>query len=340
MLKNNKKSILPNLFIIRFPFQLLSAQEAVNYFKLQNNQLIVVLNQNNPQKHKEQLKNLIDYDFWDKVLIFEEEKGSNFFKLAKHIKELKKEQYNYIFIKNSFLANDQLLLSNINYNKLILLEDGTITFRLIDRILNNKALFSFKKKLYRFYLLGLKLKKSYDFELFTMFDLPDLKKYKVHKHNFEYLREKYKIESKEKSEDKIFIIGQQHVETKYLSLETYLGFIESILRKYPNSEITYMMHRKELEEKFEPLTAKYKNLKVLKSETMGELYFIQLPYQPFMIIGTASTLLFSLKKFFPKLNILSYVFDNKEILSQHEWFHNNYKSFEKEKIEFVNKKDF
>lgn len=59
-----------------------------------------------------------------------------------------------------------------------------------------------------------------------MFDLPKLKGYKVHKHNFEYLRKKYEIESK----DKIFIIGQQHVETKYLSLETYLGFIEAIIK--------------------------------------------------------------------------------------------------------------
>lgn len=336
----NQKSTFTNLFIIRFPFQLLSAQEAVKYFKLSNNHLIVVLNYNNPKKHKAQLKNLIDYDFWDKVSIHEEEKGSNFFKLAKHIKELKKEKYNYVFIKNSFLANDQLLISNIEYKKLILLEDGTITFRLIDRILNNKPLFSFKKKLYRFYLLGLKLKKKYEFELFSMFELPNLKNIKVHKHNFEYLREKYEIESKEKSQDKIFIIGQQHVETKYLSLETYLAFIESIIKKYPNCKITYMMHRKELEEKFKPLTSKYKNLEILKSNTMGEVYFIQLAYQPFIIIGTASTLLFSLKKFFPNLNILSYVFEDNEILAEHEWFQNNYKSFEKEKIKFVKKEDF
>lgn len=340
MFESNQNSILPNLFIVRFPFQLLSAQEAVNYFKLKNNHLIIVLNHNNPEKHKAQLKNLIDYNFWDKVSIQEEEKGSNFFKIAKQIKELKKEKYNYLFIKNSFLANDQLLISNIEYNKLILLEDGTITFRLIDRIKNNKPLFSFKKKLYRFYLLGLKLKKAYDFELFTMFDLPTLIEYKVHKHNFEYLRKKYEIESKEKSQDKIFIIGQQHVETKYLSLKTYLEFIEAIIKKYPNCKITYMMHRKESEEKFEPLTSKYKNLEILKSDTMGELYFIELSYQPYMIIGTASTLLFSLKKFFPKLNILSYVFEDNEILAEHEWFHNNYKSFEKEKIEFVRKEDF
>lgn len=329
-----------NLFIIRFPFQLLSAQEAVNHFKLNNNHLIVVLNYNNPEKHKVQLKNLIDYDFWDTVLIYEEKKGSNFFQTLKYIKKLKKEKFNYVFIKNSFLANDQLLLSNIVYNKLILLEDGTITFRLIDRIINNKPLFSFKKKLYRFYLLGLNLKKKYSFEIFTMFDLPKLKDYKVHKHNFEYLRKKYEIESKDKSKDKIFIIGQQHVETKYLSLETYLGFIEAIIKKYPHCKIIYMMHRKELEDKFEPLTSKYKNLEILKSDTMGELYFIQLNYQPFMIIGTASTLLFSLKKFFPKLDILSYVFEDNEILAEHEWFHNNYKSFEKEKIKFVKKKDF
>ncbi|WP_404318191.1 hypothetical protein [Malaciobacter canalis] len=329
-----------NLFIIRFPFQLLSAQEAVNHFKLNNNHLIVVLNYNNPEKHKAQLKNLIDYDFWDTVLIYEEKKGSNFFQTLKYIKKLKKEKFNYVFIKNSFLANDQLLLSNIVYNKLILLEDGTITFRLIDRIINNKPLFSFKKKLYRFYLLGLNLKKKYSFEIFTMFDLPKLKGYKVHKHNFEYLRKKYEIESKDKSKDKIFIIGQQHVETKYLSLETYLGFIEAIIKKYPHCKIIYMMHRKELEDKFEPLTSKYKNLEILKSDTMGELYFIQLNYQPFMIIGTASTLLFSLKKFFPKLDILSYIFEDNEILAEHEWFHNNYKSFEKEKIKFVKKKDF
>jgi hypothetical protein len=340
MLKNNSNIASANLFIVRFPFQLLSAQEAVHYFKLQNNNLIVVLNHNNPQKHKEQLKNLIDYDFWNNVEIFEETKGSNFFKLANHIKSLKKTDYNYVFIKNSFLANDQLLLSNINYKKLILLEDGTITFRLIDRIKNNKKLFSLKKKLYRFYLLGLKLRKSYDFELFSMFDLPKLKNHKVHKHNFEYLRDKYKIELKQKSEDNIFIIGQQHVETKYLSLDTYLGFIEAILNKYPTCKVTYMMHRKELEEKFEPLTTKYNNLEVLKSDTMGELYFIQLSYQPFMIIGTASTLLFSLKKFFPNLNILSYVFDEKEILAEHEWFQNNYKSFEKENIKFIKKEDF
>ena len=101
-----------------------------------------------------------------------------------------------------------------------------------------------------------------------------------------------------------------------------------------------MMHRKESKEKFEPLRSKYSNLEIVQSETMGELYFIQLPYQPFMIIGTASTLLFSLKKFFPDMNILSYVFDDQEILKEHQWFKNNYASFEREGIEFVNKEDF
>lgn len=330
--QNNK-----NLFVIRFPFQLLSAQEAVNYFKLTNNYLVIVINNNNPKEHKAQLINLIDYDFWNKVLIFKEYKKSNFFKLAKYIKELKKENYNYVFIKNSFLANDQLLISNIKYKKLVLLEDGTITFRLIDRIVNNKPLFSIKKKLYRFYLLGLKLKKDYIFEIFTMFDLSTLKKYKFHNHNFEYLRKKYKIESKKKSKDKIFIIGQQHVETKYVSLETYLNFIETIIKKYPDHKIIYLMHRKELEEKFHSLILKYNNFKILKSNVMGEVYFIELSYQPFMIIGTASTLLFSLKKIFPTLNISSYIFNNEEILTNHEWFNNNYKSFEKEKINFIKK---
>ncbi len=329
-----------NLFIVRFPFQLLNAQEAVNYFNLENNKLIVVLNHNNPQKHKEQLTNLIDYDFWDEVIIHEEGKGSNFLQLYKFIKQLQKDSYNYVGIKNSFLANDQLLLANIQYDKLLLLEDGTITFRLVDRILNNKPLFSFKNKIYRYMLLGLKIKKEFDFEVFTMFDLPKLGNYKVHKHNFEYLRSKYEIESKEKSTDTIFIIGQQHVETQYLTLDTYLGFIEQIVKKYPDYKVSYMMHRKESKEKFEPLTSKYDNLEIVQSETMGELYFIQLPYQPFMIIGTASTLLFSLKKFFPDMNILSYVFDDKEILKEHQWFKNNYASFEREGIEFVRKKDF
>ena len=157
-----------NLFIVRFPFQLLNAQEAVKYFNLENNKLIVVLNYNNPQKHKEQLTNLIDYDFWDEVVIHEEGQGSNFLQLYRFIKQLQKDTYNYVGIKNSFLANDQLLLANIQYDKLLLLEDGTITFRLIDRILQNKPLFSFKNKLYRYMLLGLKIKKEFDFEVFTM----------------------------------------------------------------------------------------------------------------------------------------------------------------------------
>lgn len=335
---NSQNSVLPNLFIVRFPFQLLSAQEAVNYFKLKNNKLIVILNYSNPQKHKEQLKNLIDYNFWDEVEIIEESKKSNFFKTIKDIKNLRKEQYNYVFIKNSFLANDQLLLANIKYNKLILLEDGTITFRLIDRIKNSKPLFSFKNKLYRFCLFGLKVKKEFDFEIFTMFDLPKLQ-YKVHKHNFEYLRSKHKIEEKEKSTNIIYIIGQQHVENEYLTKETYLNFIESIIKKYPECKVIYTMHRKELEEKFEPLSSKYPNFEVLKSDVMGELFFINLPYQPYKIIGTASTLLFSLKKFFPKLDVLSYIFDDNEIIKEHTWFHNNYNSFKKEGMKLIKKED-
>ena len=335
---DNHASVLKNLFVVRFPFQLLSAQEAVDYFKLKNNKLIVVLNYSNPKKHKEQLKNLIDYNFWDEIIIVEENKKSNFINTMKNIKKLKKEIYNYVFIKNSFLSNDQILLANIKYNKLILLEDGTITFRLIDRIKNNQALFSFKNKLYRFCLFGLKVQKKFNFEIFTMFDLPKLK-YKVHTHNFEYLRSKYKIEEKEKSTNIIYIVGQQHVENGYLSKETYLEFIETIIKKFPKCKIIYTMHRKEFEEKFQALTSKYQNFEVIKSDIMGELFFINLPYQPFKIIGTASTLLFSLKKFFPNLDVLSYVFDDKEIIKEHIWFHNNYNSFKKENMKLIKKED-
>ncbi len=120
-----EKSDIYNLLIVRTPFQLINAYEAVNYFKLKNNILIVI--DNGTKNNKKQLTGLIEDDFWKTIVRFGSESKSNFFSYISLIKNLNKIKIDNFFIGSGFNKIQQILVSNLDANNKYFIDAGTST---------------------------------------------------------------------------------------------------------------------------------------------------------------------------------------------------------------------
>lgn len=325
-INNLEKSKIYNIFIVRTPFQLINAYEAMEYFKTNNNVLIIL--DHGTQNNKQQLTDLIYDGFWKEVIRFGSEMKSNFFNYIKLIQKLKIIKINYLFIGSGFNKMQRLLVANINSTKTCFFDSGMNTITTYNNFINdNINIFSFK--LLRFKIMGLKTKVNKNIDFFTMYNLKSCSKIKIFKNNYDFMKNRFSNNNKTKKE--IYIIGQRIVSTKVVTQEVYFNYLDTIFSTFCSDyKINYLMHRNE-DENY--LIKKYsKKINFIKSTMPGELFFLSLKYKPEYICGTVSTLMISLKYIFKDINIISYQFNSSDILKNYSFYKNEYENMKKNQI--------
>ncbi|MEA1954440.1 MAG: polysialyltransferase family glycosyltransferase [Campylobacterota bacterium] len=312
------KVTLPNLFIVKTPLQIINSIEAVNYFNLTNNVLILISSSDN-QNYK-QMTNLINLYNWHQVIKIEGK--ASFFKYLSLIKELKKEKYNFIFFAR-FGSMQRLILSNVNKEKVYYFDDGTETITMYNEMLLPNKINQFNLRhlfRFRFLLFGLKVNITDTINLFTYFDLKPFEKSEVVLNKLEYFREKYLKPSAESQ--LVYLLGQPLYEKNLVSEKTYLDCIKKI-KSTSNKKIIYIPHKGESDSS-KVLSLIDDTFDVKHIDIPIELYFLGNKIKPSHIVSFFTTAFFTLKLFYPNTKFESIYIPKEEILNKADIIESHY----------------
>jgi len=308
-----------NLFMVASPLQFLNAIEAKKTFQTNGNILVLMLNSNDNILDANQKMQLLNEKDWDEVIIYDLGKIIKYkriFQQVKLIKSLKKYNYNYIF-SGEFGVMNQALLASLISKEIYLLDDGTATIFLYDKINDNylsKLPFYKKARYLRYKLFGLKYKINNNINFFTIYNIQSTKNIKVIKHSFSYLKS-HNLNNCKKN-NFIYILGQNIVETNYINENTYIKYIKSIISYYNNKKIIYIPHRSESTKKLNSLISD--NFILQPSSGPIEMKFISESIYPAVVISFFSSSLFSLEKIFHESLIQSIKINYDNVISRKE----------------------
>lgn len=279
---------MKNLFIIGTPLQLINAIEAVKYFKLDNNILVLVYRSR--ESNKKQMQKIIDLYEWEEIIEIPYSSSSSMLKYIKLVKYLKTYIYNYIFIAKLEVI-PKLVLPNTQKQKVFFLDDGTFTIAIYEKQIKKNILNKYNFKELRFLLFGLKVKIRDTINLFTYFDLKPSNGNEIIKNSLNYLRDTYLQESMLKDfsrdDEVIYFLGQPL--ESLIDIQVYKNSVESIIKKF-NKKIIYICHRGESKEAQNILsTIDKSSFELLDIGMPVELYFLYNKIYPAHIVSYCST---------------------------------------------------
>jgi len=296
---------LDNLFIIRSPLQLINSLEAIEYFNLKNNILVIIYN--NTNNTNTQMDNLISMYEWKEIIrVNEKQKRSKYFEYIAFVKKLKNTKYNYLFFSNLGSIH-KLLLANIKREKTIYLDDGVETITRYKKVFVPNKLNQLKFRQLRFLLAGLKVHIKDNIDLFTYFDLEPFRNSKIIKNTLLNFQKKYLIDTQ--VDNNIYFLGQPLVKTNLLKEEDYFLYLDYVLSLY-DDKIIYIPHRTEIIS--DRLNSYVSSKFEIRDINMPiELYFLEQKIYPNHIISFMTTALFTLSTMYKKTKF-SYVYIPKE----------------------------
>ena len=298
-----------NLFLVTSPLQYICALEAKEYFKCENNILLLV-NQKSEHGLIQQNK-LIDKSKWDHIVTISRDNRSKQVPLAiKQIKAILAEQP----IKRFFYAEyngwrTKLLLRNLPVEQEIYFDDGTMTLLEYGKFILPGKPYSRPR-----FLVDLKIRvngckpigilaQSQNIEIFSMFDLAE-SKFKLHTNNLSSLKRHYGNPKLYNPLAPIGIIGQGAIGDKdQPSIDEYVQSILDLAEAI-SSEILYFPHR----------TEKPAVRKKLESHSKVRYHYGEYPLEIELIdknitlsalVGAYSTAMFTCRKLYPEMPIIA-----------------------------------
>lgn len=295
---------MKNLFIIRSPLQLLNAVEAIFHFSLFDDNNILYIIDTKGLSNNEQINNILKNYAWTEIVKIESTRKSNFLNYIDMLKKLKKDDYKYLFL-GDYGNIHKIIMANIQVENIFLLDDGTASIVIQEKLLNNEFNMKDIFKLLRYLPFGLSIKKTKKINFFTIFALKKTDNIGIIQNEMKNLKFNYDIEHFKNSQH-IHILGQPFIESKILSQETYIKyFISSVKKYYYNNEmIEYFPHRAEnIDNAVTNLKNKFENFSIIQNSIPLEKYFLENKIYPSIIIGFTSTALFTLKILFPRAEI-------------------------------------
>jgi hypothetical protein len=263
-----------NVFLIETPHQLLNALEAKHFFRLADNNLIVIIKE---EYSRESFKRLVTPGEWRSVsyLSMRSESGSGLLgKLRDHRVERIRGYYNTyelfllrkeldrltaslgkmekIFLGNYWMEYMRHFATATPHEELWLLDDGTGTL-LINRM-RKESWFSKNganshglKQAFINSLVGLKDRHIENVAFFTIYDLDVRAGDRLIQHDYPYLKQKA---SERPAEDAVYFLGMTLVD-EGLSQEKYLDYLSRVKSHYLSEHLVYVQHRGEPQKKLD-----------------------------------------------------------------------------------------
>jgi len=318
--------MMENLFIVKSPLQIINAIEAIEYFKLENNILLILHDDN--KKNSLSMSNIAQMREWDIILHKKKVKKVKFLRDIFFIKKITRKKYHYVFTSH-ITTFHRLLLSNVSANRIIYLDDGIETIvRYKDSILKNN-LNKFNVKYLKYLFFGLKFNICYPIHFFTYFDLQDFRNSKIIRNDLKHFQKKY---FQNMQEDEVtYILGQPLVKVGFLTQDDYFLAIDRI-REKKGGKIVYIPHRNEIiSERLKSYEGE--NFELRDINMPVELYFLEQKIYPKEIVSFITTAFFTLHKLYSKTHMCYVYIPKEKILRDPDIIENHYASIAKLGIE-------
>jgi len=296
---------MQNLFIVQSPFQLLSAIEGANYFKGDENTLII--SYTSEDKNNEQIRMALKYyPFWNEVIELAPSRYPIWagLRLLFEAKRLNKSGYKAtrVFIGEYRSQYMMQFFRSMNPQECFLLDDGNITIELQEKYLKENKLYggdSFKSSVKKWLLTllsGTKQDREILVHLFTCFDLQPFDAHQlVIKHAFEFTKSPSMNKAVEQST--VFFFGCNFSGLGMLQIERELGLIAAVKLHYEklNLRMIYIPHRRESEAKIKRIQTEVM-LETIHFVYPAEIEIFRLAALPYGIASFFSTVLFTLPR--------------------------------------------
>lgn len=313
------------LFFISKPLELLGAIEAKTQFDIKNAVLVYSCKKNKDRATIEFL--LKKEKIWNTVIFVKPKPYYGLF-WVRLIKKLQKEKYTYLFTRA--FSTSAYFIHNLEFEKHMLLDDGTATIKIHKEFLKNKNLNK------RFSLFG-GLNKSglkYDaiefiyklfkiktdgevnsVNFFTFFEINTTKNISVYPNKMEWIKQLQTSESLASEQDLVYVIGTNVINAKIVAQSDYLTTLLMIKQYYSPKKIIYIPHVMESEEFLNDLCKN--GIEIKHNKYNIELDFLLNGIAPRHIAGTISTSLISLKMIYGEpLNVDFFHFDKRKLNSK------------------------
>lgn len=294
-----------NLFLVTSPFQYMCANEARIYFKCTDNILLLV-NQDTEQALKIQNK-ILNKEHWTHIINID--RNNRTLVMPRVIKQIKKK-LNGTNVEKFFYAEytglrTKLLIKNLNIEKEIYFDDGTLSLLEFEKYIKPKVVYNrprfFQDLLIRLY--GCKpvgsLPQSKNLEIFTLFDLGH-SEFKCHQNHLKQLINKYGQPELFNPSAPIGYIGQGGIGDKNkLSITQYISELDQLTQNL-GKQIIYFPHRTEKNEVRKKLIKK-DYIIYHQSDYPLEIELIDKNIQLSSLIGIYSTAMFTSYYLYPNM---------------------------------------
>lgn len=327
-----------NLFIISNEMQLLNAKEAQYYYKSQNTIFVFL-----EFPYKQDTLRLYQYkeNLDCELLITVKFDGIYLFQDIQLIKYLQNYIYDNVYV-GYFSERIRYYIANINYQRLILVDDGTYVVALHNELHKgiSKHTPSMLKTLHRrkrnnsvylimdsvverikqmiFAINGLRYDlKYFNIIFFTIYNLKLYKNEIIIKNNFNLLKKLYNNITYNKNI--IYFLGQPLNKSMSFTSQEYIGLLKKIIVYYKkrNIKIYYIPHRSESLEYKTHLNLLISNYFVIKYiDKPFELYLLEETEMPFGVASFFSSALFTSKMIDNSLDITSFLVSKKQNLRE------------------------
>lgn len=311
-----------NLFYVSSTFQYICAEEARQHYQTKSDILLVEINPHH--SHAQKQLEMINKDNWHEIILFEQNQRS--LQLPKIIKKLSNnhELDNFFFAEyNSWLVN--VIKKNIDFNKHIYFDDGTLTLYEYEKFIKNKTTYRRRRPIQDLllYIQGIAPPREVPYfenlEIFTIFNIHN-SSCRLTKNTLNAMRKSLPNTNLYNPNAPAGIIGQGAVgEHDNISIESYIRHIKEISNKHDN--IIYFPHRSEVDEVKVEIN-KIKNITYHKSKSPLEL---EIAYEKIVlscVYGMVSTALYTLAIAYKEIPIIlietksSLGHDNNEIINK------------------------
>ena len=123
---------------------------------------------------------------------------------------------------------NRVIIANVNYQELFLIDDGVLTIHLHNTILNphrqESIPFSKQMKMVRYLLFGLRINIKGSINFFTCYNLIPHDTEMIVKNNYHYLQHKYLNNLQD--DNRLYLLGQNFLQTNILDNATYINYLK------------------------------------------------------------------------------------------------------------------